>query len=136
MEEPNGPGDVHQPNPVRPDQELADQHQRKRHIHRIAADGKQARTDQPVGLIAIDADPKTPPERICPAETVFDCLNRSVARLTIFEKDADYEAFERVLEEARERIGLRLLAYTLMRDCAIAQPTTGALSSGRLPAAK
>jgi putative transposase len=37
-----------------------------------------------------------------------------VARLTIFEKDADYEAFERVLAEARERIPLRILAYTLM----------------------
>jgi putative transposase len=45
---------------------------------------------------------------------VFHCLNRSVARLTIFEKDADYEAFERVLEEAHQRIPLRILAYTLM----------------------
>ena len=45
---------------------------------------------------------------------VFHCLNRSVARLTIFEKDADYEAFERVLEEAQERLPLRILAYTLM----------------------
>jgi putative transposase len=45
---------------------------------------------------------------------VFHCLNRSVARLTIFEKDADYEAFERVLEEAHERIPLRILAYTVM----------------------
>jgi putative transposase len=45
---------------------------------------------------------------------VFHCLNRSVARLTIFEKDADYEAFERVLEEAHARTPLRILAYTLM----------------------
>lgn len=45
---------------------------------------------------------------------VFHCLNRAVARLTFFEKDADYEAFERVLAEARERIPLRILAYTLM----------------------
>ncbi len=45
---------------------------------------------------------------------VFHCLNRSVARLTIFEKDADYVAFERVLDEARQRIPLRILAYTIM----------------------
>jgi putative transposase len=45
---------------------------------------------------------------------VFHCLNRSVARLTIFEKDEDYEAFERVLEEAHERLALRILSYTLM----------------------
>ena len=45
---------------------------------------------------------------------VFHCLNRLVARLTIFEKHADYEAFEKVLEEAHLRIPLRILAYTLM----------------------
>lgn len=45
---------------------------------------------------------------------MFHCLNRSVARLTIFEKEADYEAFERVLEEAHERIPLRILSYTVM----------------------
>src|SRR3954451_4870667 len=54
------------------------------------------------------------PKRICPRGMVFHCLNRSVARLTIFEKDADYIAFEKVLEEARERIPLRILAYTVM----------------------
>src|SRR5215212_2545783 len=53
-------------------------------------------------------------KRICPGGMVFHCLNRSVARLTIFEKSADYDAFERVLEEARERIPLRILAYKVM----------------------
>ena len=38
---------------------------------------------------------------------VFHCLNRSVARLTLFEKDEDYAAFERVLEECAERVPLR-----------------------------
>jgi hypothetical protein len=42
--------------------------------------------------------------------------NRSLARLTLFEKDADYEAFERVPEEARERIPLRIHAYTAIRN--------------------
>jgi putative transposase len=45
---------------------------------------------------------------------VFHCLNRSVARLTLFEKPADYEAFERVIEEAVLRLPLRILAYTVM----------------------
>ena len=35
--------------------------------------------------------------RICPAETCFHVINRAVARLTLFEKQEDYEAFERVL---------------------------------------
>ncbi len=45
---------------------------------------------------------------------MFHCLNRAVARLTIFEKEDDYAAFERVLEEARERVPPRILAYALM----------------------
>ena len=45
---------------------------------------------------------------------IFHCLNRSVARLTLFEKDGDYEAFERVLEEAHARIPLRILDYAVM----------------------
>ena len=45
---------------------------------------------------------------------VFHCLNRAVARLTLFEKGADYEAFERVLEEAQQRVPLRILDYVLM----------------------
>ncbi len=53
-------------------------------------------------------------KRICPAGMVFHCLNRSVARLTLFEKEADYEAFERVIEEAHDRVPLRLLDFTIM----------------------
>jgi len=34
--------------------------------------------------------------------------------MTIFKKDADYEAFERVLQEAVERASTRLLAYCVM----------------------
>jgi putative transposase len=41
-------------------------------------------------------------------------LNRANARMTIFEKEGDYEAFERVLEEAVERFETRLLAYCVM----------------------
>ncbi len=52
-------------------------------------------------------------KRICPGGTVFHCLNRSVARLTLFEKDGDFEAFERVLEEAYDCVSLRILDYDL-----------------------
>ena len=45
---------------------------------------------------------------------VYHVLNRANARLRIFAKDGDYEAFETVLEQARERFGTRVLAYCVM----------------------
>ncbi|MEX0774346.1 MAG: transposase [Phycisphaeraceae bacterium] len=45
---------------------------------------------------------------------VFHVLNRAVARLTIFENDGDYQAFEKVLAQSVQRMGTRLLAYCLM----------------------
>jgi putative transposase len=45
---------------------------------------------------------------------VYHCLNRAVARLPLFQKDGDYEAFERVLVAALEKHPIRLLAYCLM----------------------
>ncbi|MCA9065595.1 MAG: transposase, partial [Planctomycetaceae bacterium] len=52
--------------------------------------------------------------RICPAGMCFHVLNRAVARLTLFEKPEDYEAFERVLEEAVARVPLPVLSYLVM----------------------
>lgn len=52
--------------------------------------------------------------RICPGGLVYHVLNRAVARLALFEKDADYEAFERVLAEALVEHPTRLLAYCIM----------------------
>ena len=54
------------------------------------------------------------PRRSAEGGFVYHVLNRANARMTIFERDADYEAFERVLEEAVERTKTRLLAYCLM----------------------
>ena len=54
------------------------------------------------------------PRRSAEGGLVYHVLNRANARMTIFEKDADYEAFERVLVESVERTGTRLLAYCLM----------------------
>ena len=45
---------------------------------------------------------------------VYHVLNRANTRLTIFEKDGDYEAFEKVLLQAVERTRTRLLAYCVM----------------------
>jgi len=45
---------------------------------------------------------------------VYHALNRANARMTLFEKEEDYAAFERVLEEAYEREPLRILGYCVM----------------------
>ena len=58
----------------------------------------------------------------------YHVLNRGVGRRTLFEKDGDFLAFERVVEET--------LRTCRMRICAIAFfPTTGTPSSGRSPTA-
>jgi len=41
-------------------------------------------------------------------------MNRSNARVPIFERQADYEAFERVLDEAQSQVRMRVLAYCIM----------------------
>src|SRR5271157_1271129 len=45
---------------------------------------------------------------------IYHVLNRANARMTIFEKDGDYEAFKRVLEEAVDRTQTGLLACCVM----------------------
>ena len=45
---------------------------------------------------------------------VYHVLNRAVGRATLFDKDADYAAFEKVLREAWERTGMRLLSFAIM----------------------
>ena len=52
--------------------------------------------------------------RIAPGGFVYHALNRAVARLPLFEKDADYAAFERVMVETQEKHPTRILAYCLM----------------------
>ena len=54
------------------------------------------------------------PHRAAEPGYVYHVLNRANSRMTIFRKDADYEAFETVLAEAVERTQTRLLAYCLM----------------------
>lgn len=45
---------------------------------------------------------------------IYHVLNRSVGRSTIFDGDADYLAYIKVLNEARDRVACRLLAFCLM----------------------
>lgn len=52
--------------------------------------------------------------RIDIADEVYHVLNRSNARVQIFDNDKDYKQFEDVLEEAVEKYSMRLLAYCIM----------------------
>ena len=46
---------------------------------------------------------------------VYHVLNRGNSRATVFHKNGDYEAFERVMVKALEHTpGMRLICYTLM----------------------
>src|SRR5262245_63998960 len=48
------------------------------------------------------------------AGQVCHVLNRAVGRATLFDKAADYAAFEKVLRQAWERSGMRLVSYVAM----------------------
>lgn len=48
------------------------------------------------------------------AGIIYHVLNRANGGITLFEKEGDYAAFERVLTEAVKRSKMRLLSYCLM----------------------
>src|SRR5512142_2535717 len=52
--------------------------------------------------------------RLSSGGLVYHVLNRRVGRLALFEKRGDYHAFEKILQEAAERTGIRIAAYCLM----------------------
>lgn len=54
------------------------------------------------------------PLRVAPGDFVYHVLNRANGRVSLFETERDYAAFERVLVLACERIAMRLLAYCVM----------------------
>jgi putative transposase len=45
---------------------------------------------------------------------IFHVLNRANARARIFEKDLDYEAFRRVIDETAKLIPVEIFAYAIM----------------------
>jgi len=54
-----------------------------------------------------------PPRKI-EGDIVYHVLNRANAKMQIFEKEKDYLAFEEILNEAKEKYPMRILAYCLM----------------------
>lgn len=52
--------------------------------------------------------------RNAPGGFVYHVINRGVGRRTLFHKEPDYAAFERVLAEAYQQVPIRILAYCLM----------------------
>jgi len=52
--------------------------------------------------------------RAAPGGYVYHALNRAVARLPLFEKDADFDAFEQVIAQALDKHPIRLLSYCVM----------------------
>jgi putative transposase len=54
------------------------------------------------------------PLRAAAGGVIYHVLNRANARRTIFEKPADFEAFERVLAEAYARVATRILGYCIL----------------------
>lgn len=51
------------------------------------------------------------PKRADEAGAIYHALNRGNARNTIFHKDGEFEAFERILAEGLERFPVKLFAY-------------------------
>jgi putative transposase len=54
------------------------------------------------------------PLRVDVGGLVYHALNRASARPPLFEAAADYQQFEQVLHAARERTGMRIVAYCVM----------------------
>ena len=52
--------------------------------------------------------------RLAAGDLAYHVLNRRVGRLRLFDKPADYAAFENVLAEAHDRTHIRIAAYCLM----------------------
>ena len=49
-------------------------------------------------------------------DLVYHVLNRANARVQIFDTEKDYQLFEQILEEGKEKYNMRILAYCLMSN--------------------
>ena len=67
--------------------------------------------------------------RIAPGGQVYHVLNRSVGRMHLFGKNADFEAFQRVMIEAHQRHPIRILSYL----CFVELLALCCLAGGRRP---
>ena len=52
--------------------------------------------------------------RLAARDLAYHVLNRRVGRLSLFEKPADYAAFEKLLTEAHAQTRIHITAYCLM----------------------
>ena len=52
--------------------------------------------------------------RIDISDIVYHVLNRRVSRMTLFDKDEHYTAFEKILDKSFRKVPMRVLAYCLM----------------------
>ncbi|HEX5244708.1 MAG TPA: transposase [Tepidisphaeraceae bacterium] len=52
--------------------------------------------------------------RIAPGGVIFHCLNRGNDQRDLFDDEADFAAFERVMQASLEAVPVRLLGYCLM----------------------
>ena len=52
--------------------------------------------------------------RVAVGDTLYHVINRSNGRVRIFNTDKDYQHFESLLEEGKELIDMRILAYCIM----------------------
>ena len=52
--------------------------------------------------------------RVDVEDQIYHVLNRANARVQIFDNEKDYQLFESILEEAKEKFDMRILAYSIM----------------------
>ena len=71
--------------------------------------------------------------RVAPGGMVFHVINRANARARIFGKDADYAAFERVMQETLAKKPMRILGYLIMPNHVLCEAShnIGTLYFGR-----
>jgi putative transposase len=54
--------------------------------------------------------------RATPGGLVYHVLNRAVGRMVMFRHEGDFEAFERIVQQAHERHPIRILSYCVMSN--------------------
>jgi putative transposase len=54
--------------------------------------------------------------RVAPGGQIYHVLNRSAGKRRLFDNDADFEAFERIMIEAHQRHPIRILSYAFLPD--------------------
>jgi putative transposase len=72
--------------------------------------------------------------RLAAGDLAYHVLNRRVGRLPLFDKPADYAAFEKILAEAQTQTKIRIDAYCLIPNhCGGKEKVSGVFFLTRLP---